>query len=182
MSGDKMAEAESQIKADDHAMAELERQNKQTVKEVSEYYKNRSFGVKPHMLEAFCGVHKWKINPKGHTRTVRNKLMGIVDNYTEQLTVRKERNNGSTLAGSSADIKIYEDATRDMLSLALVGFTNEEYDKLADDEDVGPALLGHLAVELKVFLVDNGGKAAAQHSLMQQALAQLTGFSGTTEQ
>ena len=107
--------------------------------------------------------------------------MAIVDKYLEGVR-KREKNTGSALAGSSADIKVYEDATRDILKLALVGFSDNTYNTLADDENVGPALMGHLAVELKIFLVDNGGKAAAQHSQMQQVLVQLMGSTGTSTQ
>ena len=176
MSDDKLTETENKIKSDDEAIANLEHQKK-NAKAVIDYMKNRTFGIRSDMLVAFCASHKWTINPKGHTRSVRNKLMGIVDTYLDSVH-KREKNTGSNLVGSSADIKVYEDATRDILKLALVGFTDNTYDTLADDQDVGPALMGHLAVELKIFLVDNGGKAAAQHSQMQQVLVQLTGSAG----
>ena len=180
MSDNKLKDAEEQALADDQNIANLE-QSKQHAKEVIDYMKNRTFGIKSDMLTAFCPNNKWPINPKGHTRKVRNALMTLVDEYTATIK-KREKSTGSNLAGSSADIKFYEDITCSMLKLALVGFTDDTYNKLADDEHVGPGLLGHLAVELKIFLVDGGGKVAAQHSQIQQLLVQLTGSNGTTAQ
>ena len=121
-------------------------------------------GVRPDRLQAYIGSKKWKINPLGHTRTVRNQLIDITDEYgpkmreLEESGTRRERED------------YYEGVNKRILDLALVHF---DYDTMAEDQAAGPVALGMLARELEAFLVDQGGATAVNFSLTLQNLATL---------
>ena len=128
-------------------------------------------GVRADRLQAFIGAKKWKINPLGHTRTVRNQIIDITDEYGEKMKeleatgTRRERED------------YYESANRRILQLALVDFN---YDEMADDPAAGPVVLGMLARELEAFLADQGGAIAVQYSQTLQDLATLIHSASST--
>ena len=116
-------------------------------------------GIRADRLQAFIGDKKWKINPLGHTRLVRNQLIDITDEYSQRMQELEE-------SGTRREREdYYESANRRILDLGLMDFN---YDEMADDPAAGPVALGMLAKELEAFLVEQGG-ATAVHLLANAA-------------
>jgi len=70
----------------------------------------------------------------------------------------------------------YETATKEILQLCLIDCN---YEKAANDIDAGPGALGILANELRVFLVDLGGRAGQKHLQMLSKLATQNIYTGS---
>ena len=114
---------------------------------------------------AYVGDKRWPIKRTALTKSVMDAVTKAVAGYEE--AIRK-------LAADAdpSDIKrlaVYDAAGRAILEAALDGF---DYDREAEDPDVGPSQLGLLGTEVKDFLIV-GGARGARH--VQQRLATMNG-------
>ena len=128
---------------------------------------NPKYGIRSDSLTAFAGTKTWKINPTGHTLSVRHQLLELMEK-SEQRAAELEK-SGTRYQG----ILEYEKTTRKILDIGLVHF---DYDMAADDPQIGPHMLGRLAGELQIFLVENGGREGTQYLQMLQKLDTLNRY------
>lgn len=135
---------------------------KELLKEFKDYQKNPTVSIDYENMLGCIGDHKWKINPSGHIKKIRNQIkehltafLEVIETHKTQLDILKTQD-------------ILEDHTIKILDLCLVDFN---YDIEAEDPEVGPIQLKFLAQELSFFLVVEGGKGASKHSQMLQKLA-----------
>ena len=129
--------------------------------ELVEYAKNPAIGIKPDTLEAYAHQHSFKINPKGHVKSNKEAIRKIQKKYKKNMESAEAQND------LMLQNDLYELASKEILEIGLLNFS---YDNWAENEDVGPTVLGQLATELAYFLMVQGGKAGYQHWLMQQKL------------
>ena len=158
----------------DKDQAKAERAAK--LKEITAYKKERPFGIRPDQETMYCGKTTWKIRPDGHRKSVRDKVVKIAEAYRNFL-VGKD----GIYAADSTEVEQADNYAAEILALGLVDFNRAAFDKAADDPSIGPGVLLHLATELKVFLVDSGGKVAARHSQMLSDITILTASDGSTD-
>ena len=100
---------------------------------------------------AYCGKYKWNIKPP--TRTTIHTMQESTEVYNKKLEKIKQGD-----ANDPVHLQIYEDASKAVLEATLEDF---DYEKYADDPDVGVVLLGHLTGDVRIFLL-NGGKHGNQ--------------------
>ena len=125
------------------------------------------FGIRSDSLVAFAGSKTWKINPIGHTLSIRHRLLELMEK-SEKRAAELEK-TGTRYQG----ILEYEATTKKILDIGLVRF---DYDAAADDPQIGPHMLGRLAGELQIFLVENGGREGTQYLQMLQKLDTLSRY------
>ena len=141
---------------------------KQTAKTLSELKvmaKNLPLGVDDETMMAFVGIRKWKLNPSGHIKSIRDE---IKKNYSELITIIS--NQKTQLEGLNNIDKI-DELSKKILTSGLDEKFN--YDKCAEDIDIGPAQLRYLAQEVAHFFVVQGGKGATRQLQMLLKLEQM---------
>ena len=134
------------------------------LKEVNEYIENPNIGIHWETLKAYAHKRTFDINPSGHIKTSKDAIRAIQNKYLEEMKTAIKSHD------QMAQNDIYEKASEEILAIALVNF---DYNKEADDPDLGPTVLGQLATEVATFLVVQGGKAGFQHWQMLQKLGTL---------
>lgn len=150
---------------------------KNTTEEIKQHFENPEFGIDTDQLIAFVDYKKksWKIDPKGHTKQVRDKIIEIEDEYKAEFD--RYQNLPEKDQTQKLKYEIAEKATRKILETGLIGFN---YDAMAEDESAGPKILQMLSDELVVFLVESGGKAGHRHLEMLQKLTTLNHYISST--
>ena len=140
----------------------------QMEEELNRELTNPYFGVLPDQLIAFIDHRKvkWTIKPDSSTKAVRDEIMVTMDEYETAFKVLEKK-----LGTRKQRSQMYEDATKKVLQLVLEDFV---YDTWVNDPRGGPVMLGHLAEELVVFLVDSGGRTGTLYSLTLQKLDMFT--------
>lgn len=133
-------------------------------KEIEEYAKDPSLGISDETMMAFIGDRKWKLNPLGHTKSIRDI---IKKDYLEIIQIIT---NQQTQIDVISNIDKIDNLTKKILEMGLDDTFN--YDKSAEDIDIGPAQLRLLAQEIGNFLVVQGGKGASRHLQTLQKLNQ----------
>lgn len=111
-------------------------------------------------MTAYCGTGKWKIDEKGHTKEIKDKLVAIVQKYEETY---KKMLSSNYIGGEAERQKAQEEQTKGILELGIIGF---DYEKSANDPGIGQAALNHLAMEVYRFLAVYGGKVGMQYLQM----------------
>lgn len=144
-------------KSENDAMAKLQN-------EVNEYNKNPDIGIDYEKLLGYIHNHKWAIKPNAHVSSIRDPIRDYYIELLEQPEKIKTK-----LDAYKIQAKMDELAK----NILVKGFVNFDYNKEADDVELGPVALRYLAQELASFLVVRGGKVAATHSKMLQKLAML---------
>ena len=134
-------------------------------KEVVDYAKSPDIGIDSTELHAFIKNHKWVVNPRGHTKTIRNEIRKLMSSF---LKINQNLKSQADVYESQADV---DDIMKQILEKGLVDF---HYDVEAEDPELGPTPLKLLAQELAHFLVVIGGKVGSKHSEMLQKQEQLS--------
>jgi len=132
--------------------------------EINEYTKNPDIGVDYDKLHCYIHNHRWHIKSNAHISSIRNSIR---DWYIELLELPSQ---------IKTSLDVYKIQPQfDALSKKILetGLSDFDYDKEADDPELGPVALKLLAQELAAFLVVRGGKVAATHSKMLQKQALL---------
>ena len=123
--------------------------------EVDRAMENPHYGLRVDRMQAFIGPRTWKINPRGHVKSVRDQLSLLTDEYPVRIKQLEK-------AGSRVKLEQYwETVNRQIFKLGLVGFN---FDEMLEDESAGPTVLGLLAEEIRAFLVEHGGAIGWQFS------------------
>jgi len=136
---------------------------KKTQKDLKNYEKNPELGIDEETMMAFVANRKWKLNPIGHTKIIRDKIktdyQELIEIITSQLTHVEVISN----------IDKIDELTKQILQNGLDPTFN--YDVEANDIDIGPFALRLLAQEIGHFLVVRGGKVGARHLQTLQAIS-----------
>jgi len=133
--------------------------------EIKEYAENPSIGIDEETIMAFIADRKWKLNPIGHTKTIRDKIKAL---YLEIITILKTE---KTQVDVISNLDKIDKIAKQILELGLDKTFN--YDKEADEPDVGPIALKLLAQEVGHFLVVRGGRVASKHLQTLRTIDQL---------
>jgi predicted site-specific integrase-resolvase len=115
--------------------AEEKNQISKEAKEVENYFKNPEIGIDTDKLTAFVdsGKLSWKINPNGHTKIIRDKIIDVQDQYKKDYAAYEklpEEDQTNKLRYS-----ISEKCNKAILEIALPGFN---YDEMVNDTRAGP--------------------------------------------
>lgn len=116
-------------------------------------------------LKAHINNLSWPINPEGHTETVRNQILDIMDEF--QIAMTQLVSEG---AGERKRSDLVNSVNKKILGIALVGF---DYEQVANDNQAGPIAIDFLTKELKIFLVENGGQVGTKHSQTLSAITNI---------
>ena len=95
---------------------------------------------------AYIGKSRWNVKPP--IKSVTDILLDTQDEYQKSL-----EKLGEVHQFSPEHMRVYEKSTKKILEASLEKFV---YATEANNPECGPALLGHLAEEVKVFLVGGG--------------------------
>lgn len=138
---------------------------KEIAETITNYSKNPLIGIDAEKLQAYVTNHRWEINPNGHIKSIRDPIKEMLKEFLK--IINSQKTQLDVLDSQEKTDKV----AKEILTIGLVNF---DYDKEADDPQVGPVNLKYLAQEIGYFLVVQGGKEGYLHSKMLQQLDQLT--------
>lgn len=138
--------------------------SKQEIEELIKYGNDPIIGVDYEKMQAFITNHRWAINPDGHIKSIRDQMKTLFKNY---MTLINNVKNQLDIINIQDKL---DELAKKILTLGLIDF---DYDKEADDPEVGPVNLKLLCQEISYFLVVEGGITGSKHSKMLQRLAQI---------
>ena len=143
--------------------------------EVGEALKDPPFRLDAASLSITVGkgddAVTWKIKADAHIQANRNKAMDIMDNYNSQ--VRKLNAKNSTIRERDQVVQATNTAILEL------GLENFDFQKEASNPKIGPVLLGTIAMELYIFLVEHGGATGFQYSQTLRSLELLNRYSSS---
>lgn len=139
--------------------------------EIKQYAEHPSIGIDEETIMAFIADRKWKLNPVGHTKTIRDQIKTL---YLEIVAILKSE---KTQLDVISNLDKIDKITKQILELGLD--KTFDYDKEADEPDVGPVALKLLAQEVGHFLVVRGGRVASKHLQTLQSIDQLNRLLGS---
>lgn len=132
---------------------------------ILDYTKKPDIGIDEETIMAFIANRKWKLNPIGHTKTIRDQIKKL---HLDIITILKTEKTQLDVIGNLDAIDVL---VKQILELGLD--ETFDYDKEADEPDVGPIALKLLAQEVGHFLVVRGGRVALKHLQTLRSVDQL---------